>query len=262
MKTIKRFFHIIFWGILLAGVILLIAFVEWKHSETLCESFELRIVNGGENALTDEDEIRSQIIAVTDTLTGKTLSEIEPVAIHEVLDRNPYIAYADIQTGINGGMTVLVTLRQAIVRFINRDGLSYYIDRDGWIMPLNSGHPSRVTIISGYINDGIDEGSMEKLHVESLPEDSMVSELFELAVYLHEDDFLNRLISQVYVDRQGALELSPLIGNYTILFGEFGGMNKKFEKLTAYYHKGAGKAGWIDYSSIDLRYKNQVICSK
>jgi cell division protein FtsQ len=262
MKAIKRFFHIIIWGLLVAGVVLLIAFAEKKHSETVCESFELKIINEGENALTSEDDIRRQIIAVTDTLTGKTLAEIEPVEIYSVLDRNPYIKYADIKTSIDGRMNVEVTLRQAIARFINKDGLSYYVDRDGWIMPLNTGYPSRVVIISGHISDGINREEMGKLHVDSLPETSPVRGLYRLAVYIHTDDFLKRLISQVYMDRQGELELSPMIGNYSILFGKIEGMNKKFEKLTAYYFKGAGKAGWIDYRSIDLRYKNQVICSK
>ena len=230
--------------------------------KTVCESFELSIINAGEGALTDVDELSDQIIAATDTITGKTLSEIEPIVIYKILDSNPYVSYADIQTNIDGRMTVEVRLRKAIVRLINNNGFSYYIDKDGWLMPLNAGHPSRVAIISGYIKDGIKEENVGNLHVDSFSEASAVRELFKLAVYIHEDDFLNRLISQVYVDRQGGLELSPMVGDYTILFGNIDGMDKKFDKLKAYYHKGAGKAGWIDYSSIDLRYKNQVICSK
>ena len=33
MKAIRRFFHIIIWGVLVAGVVLLIAFADNKHSE-------------------------------------------------------------------------------------------------------------------------------------------------------------------------------------------------------------------------------------
>jgi len=58
------------------------------------------------------------------------------------------------------------------------------------------------------------------------------------------------------------VKLVPVVGDNTIIFGEFDAMEEKFEKLTTYYREGAGKAGWIPYSTIDLRYQNQVICSK
>lgn len=262
MKVIKKFFHIIFWGLLIAGVVLTIGIMEQKHSDTVCESFELLVQNADENALTDEAEIRAQIIAATDTLTGKTLGEIEPLLIHKVLDNNPYVKYADVQTGIDGRMKVDVTLRNAIVRVINARGLCYYIDEDGWIMPTNAGHSSRVLVMSGYIKGGISQENLTNLHIDHLSDGSVVREIFNLSVYINQDKFLKRLIGQVYVDSHGELEFSPLIGDYTICFGGFEDMKEKFKKLLAYYHEGAGKAGWIAYHSIDLRYKNQVICSK
>lgn len=262
MKAIRKFFRMIFWGLLIAGVVILIAFVEKKHAETVCDSFELVISNSGDGALTDAEELRSQILAATDTLTGKTLAEIEPIIIHEILDQNPYVKIADIQTGIDGNMEVNVTLREAIVRIINANGLSYYLDRDGWIMPVNTGHPSRVFVINGQIKDGMGGENMIGINVVDLPENSVVRRLYTLSAYIIEDEFLHRLISQVYVDRQGEMELSPMVGSYTIHFGDMEDMEEKFEKLKAYYKEGAGKAGWINYKSIDLRYKNQVICSK
>lgn len=262
MKAIRKFFHIIFWGLLIAAVVFLIAFVENKHSDTVCESFKLAIINAGEGSLTDEDEISSQIIAATDTLTGKTLAEIEPIIIHEILDQNPYVKSADIQIGIDGNMKVDVTLREAIVRIINVNGSSYYLSTDGWIMPVNPGHSSRVPVINGHIKEGFRLENMYGTNVIELPENSVVRKLYALSLHIVDDEFLSRLISQVYVDRQGEMELSPMVGSYTIHFGAPVDMEEKFSKLKAYYREGAGKAGWIDYKSIDLRYKNQVICSK
>ena len=247
---------------LIAVVVFLIAFAEHKHSETICESFELVVINSEEGPLTDDDEIRRQIIAATDTLTGKTLAQIELIIIHELLDQNPYVKSADIQTGIDGNIKVRVTLREAIVRIINADGLSYYLDTDGWIMPVNTGHPARVPVINGHIKDGFSPEDMYGTNVGELSAKAVIRKLYGLSLHIAGDEFLSRLISQIYVDRQGEMELSPMVGSYTIRFGTAADMEEKFSKLKAYYREGAGKVGWIDYKSIDLRYKNQVICSK
>ena len=139
---------------------------------------------------------------------------------------------------------------------------SYYIDEEGWIMPVNTGFPSRVPVINGYIKDGISQIGKHKFHVDSLQQNNVAGKIYELAKYMKEDEFLNRMIGQVYITPQGELEIIPCIGDYTILFGTFDNKEEKFDKLLAYYREGAGKAGWIGYRSIDLRYKNQVICSK
>ncbi len=252
----------VIWGALLAGVVFALAFIEQKHDETICEHFELVVENQEYDALTSAAELRSMIIAGTDTLSGKTLGEIDPYDIHLILDKNPYIKYADIQTNIDGRLKIDILLRQAIVRIINKDNLSYYIDREGWLMPINQGFPSRVLIVNGSINDRISGLKNQKLHVDSLPASSIVKKLYELASYINNSPFLNKLIAQVWINNSGELELIPIIGEYTIMFGDFEDMEDKFEKLTAYFREGACKAGWINYSSIDLRYKNQVICSK
>lgn len=262
MKVIKKFLHIIFWGLLITGVVIVLVLAERKHNETEISSFELMVENYSAGSLTDELELTAQIIEATDTLVGQRLGDIEPFIIHKVLDGNPYVKYADIKTGIDGRLKVVVRLRQAIVRVINFKGLSYYIDEEGWIMPVNTGFPSRVPVINGYIKDGMSQIGKHKFHVDSLQQNNVAGKIYELAKYMKDDEFLNRMIGQVYITPQGELEIIPSIGDYTILFGTFDNKEEKFDKLLAYYREGAGKAGWIGYRSIDLRYKNQVICSK
>ena len=36
----------------------------------------------------------------------------------------------------------------------------------------------------------------------------------------------------------------------------------KFEKLKVFYRYGLGKVGWDRYSMINLKYHNQVVCTK
>ena len=258
----RKILHTGFWALLVAGVVFVVAFVGQKHNETICEHFELSIENQNYDALTNAEELEAIIIAATDTIAGKTLNEIDPYDIHNILNENPYIKYADIQTGIDGKLKISVVLRQAIIRVINKEGLSFYIGGEGWIMPVNPGFPSRVIIANGSVSDVIAVAQNKKVHVDSLPENSLARKLYEMGKYINSSEFLKKLIAQIWITTSGEVELIPVIGEYTILFGSFDEMEDKFEKLAIYYKEGASKAGWIDYISIDLKYKNQVICSK
>ncbi|NQT77714.1 MAG: hypothetical protein HQ565_08370 [Bacteroidetes bacterium] len=258
----KKILRISFWMLLIAGVIVLLTFIGQKHNETICHSFDLSIVGPDTDHLITAEELSEMIIIRTDTLKGKTLAEIDFNEIRRILNSIPYIKSADIQTEISGRLNIRIILRQALIRITNKNKRSYYIDTEGYLMPLNTGHPARVIIANGNINDGISDLGSPQLHVDSLAANSIVKELWEMAAYMKGSPFIKRMIGQIWVNASGELEMTPMIGNYTIHFGTMENMEEKFEKLVTFYRKGAGKAGWIDYKSIDLKYTNQVICSK
>jgi len=58
------------------------------------------------------------------------------------------------------------------------------------------------------------------------------------------------------------MELIPKVGNHLIIFGDTSQMSQKFENLILFYRKGLTKVGWDKYNIINLKFKNQVVCSK
>ena len=62
----------------------------------------------------------------------------------------------------------------------------------------------------------------------------------------------------------GALEvdLIPRSGGHMIVFGKLERVDEKFSRLMKFYRNGLSKIGWNTYRKIDVRYDNQVICSK
>ena len=129
-------------------------------------------------------------------------------------------------------------------------------------MPVNPGYPSRVLIVNGHINDGITSLDQSHLHISELSEENILRKIYQLGMEIDASPFMKRMASQIWLNRNQELELSPVLGNYTIYLGGLNGMNDKLDKLETFYRDGAAKAGWVDYRSIDLRYKNQIICSK
>ena len=74
--------------------------------------------------------------------------------------------------------------------------------------------------------------------------------------------FLKAQIEQVYVDKTGEFELFPRVGNHIIVFGNAEDIDKKFERLLIFYRNGLSKTGWNKYNVINIKYENQVVCSK
>jgi cell division protein FtsQ len=64
------------------------------------------------------------------------------------------------------------------------------------------------------------------------------------------------------VNKNTEFELVPKVGRHIIVFGDIDNMEKKFDKLIVFYKEGLNKTGWDKYKIINLKYENQVVCSK
>ena len=64
------------------------------------------------------------------------------------------------------------------------------------------------------------------------------------------------------MNANGDMELVPRVGDHTILIGDDQQIHEKFEKLFLFYMEGLNKAGWNKYKVINLKYKDQVVCTK
>lgn len=69
------------------------------------------------------------------------------------------------------------------------------------------------------------------------------------------------LIDQVDITAARQFEMIPKIGNQLIRFGDGSDVDEP-NKLQLFYKEVMGKAGWNDYSVINVQYKNQVVAKK
>lgn len=258
----KKFFQILIWTVLLLAVVAALAFVEINHRETVCHGFDLVIMDQQDDPLISAEDVKTMVLAATDSLIGKKISDIDHLQIHAILNEIPYVSETDIQTDLRGNITIELSLRKAIIRVINNAGFTYYLDTEGMLMPVNPGHPSRVIIFNGAIKDGLSELKGKAIHIEELDDNVILNNIYIVSTLIEQSPFLKRLIAQLWLGKNGEIEITPILGNYIIKLGGFEDIETKLAKLETFYREGAGKAGWQEYRSIDLRYNNQIICSK
>jgi cell division protein FtsQ len=90
---------------------------------------------------------------------------------------------------------------------------------------------------------------------------NIIYDLYKLALYIDNNDFWRSQIQQVYVNERQDMLLIPRVGSHTIIFGKSDNMDMKFNKLKLMY-KAFNVIGWNKYKTINLKYNNQVICTK
>lgn len=59
-----------------------------------------------------------------------------------------------------------------------------------------------------------------------------------------------------------SMRLVPRSGDFIIEFGTLEDRAKKLAKLQNFYDEGLSRIGWEQYSKVDIRYDNQVICTE
>ncbi len=263
MKNMKRFLRPA--GIVLAvtGVMIALGFVE--RTADRAPITDLEVVVDGEEGIhfIDEQAVRREILDQGIAVMGSATRDVDVTAIEERLKSIPCVARAEVYHTMDGRLHARVKQRVPVVRVFNRDGTSFYIDREGWTMPTSPGYTARVLVVTGHLNEpGAVNGVYPVFATDSLEEHFRSDDIHRLAMFINADPFWNAMIDQVVVTADGEFELIPRVGAQRVLIGDGRELAGRFEKLRIFYDKGIPKADWRRYARIDLRYADQVVCTK
>ena len=231
---------------LLAGYIIFAAwFFEEKPKEGVCAKFEINIENKQEGSFVDLAEIEKEIDKKGLLPYGKQLKEINTLELKEAVEENQLIKSAQVYMTSDKGIRVAVTERVPVLRVMNNSGESYYVDGDGQRMPLSKNFTAYLPIATGAVSEKF-----------------ATTELYKFAMYLSSDSFWEAQVEQIVVSGKNEIGFIPKVGNHKIILGTLEGYEQKLERLKLFYAKGLTATGWNRYSTIDLRYDKQVVCTK
>ena len=263
MKNLRRILRPLGIAIAVLAVMLMLGFVERTADRAPITDLRV-VVEGGEGMhFIDEHAVRLEVLDQGISVMGSPTGEVDITRIEERLRNIPCIAGAEVYHTMDGALHVQVRQREPIVRVFNQDGTSFYIDRDGWTMPTSPDYTARVLVVSGSLNEpGATNGVHSVLANDSLRLHTYSDELHRLATFIVGDPFWNALIDQVVVPSDGGFELVPRVGTQRILIGNGDELEQRFNKLRIFYEKGIPRTDWRRYTCIDLRFADQIVCTK
>ncbi|MDH8701860.1 cell division protein FtsQ [Dysgonomonadaceae bacterium PH5-43] len=226
-------------------IVFAIVFVNpLSDNDRKCESVEVDIEDNSENVYFNEAQILSYLNGMNLNPQGKNLSVINVNAIKAGLEENRLIKKANVYKTIDGSVKIEIFQRTPVLRIMSDKG-NYYIDNEGQVMPVPLNFAAYLPLATGNINE---EYAKDKL--------------YEFALYIQKDKFWNAQIEQIYVTQNKDIELIPRVGNHQIILGKIEDYKENLDKLKLFYDKGLNKIGWNRYSIINLKFKDQVVCTK
>jgi cell division protein FtsQ len=182
--------------------------------------------------------------------------------MEESLSLVPVIKRAQVYKTVEGRLVIEVSQRTPVVRIEDRDRHPYFLDREGNVIPAKAGYAPHVLLVNGEIDGRFRKKQNVLKNGESPEGESIMNEIVALANFIADDPFWNAQIVQVYINRNKEFELIPRVGAHVIFFGDASRLPQKFFKLETLYRDGFRQKGWNQYEFINLKYKNQVICTK
>lgn len=258
----KRLINITIWSILTLAALILFSFVGKKHDAHKCGEFQISVDYSNDIYFLSEAEIKRMVYDEIDYIENLKLSQINIDVLEKLIESNEFVKQADAYSTIEGNIKVNVQQRTPMIRIIDRFNNSFYIDKYGKTMPLKENYSARVLVINGHLDK---MGSTSILNEADYTENKnlkLMKDAFTLGKFISESKFWSAMIDQVYVTPEKEFELIPNIGKHVVIFGNIENIEEKFNHLLAFYKEGISMVGWDKYSTVNVKFKNQIVCKK
>jgi cell division protein FtsQ len=238
------------WLVSLAGLVVLMSFIEVKKAELVCKKVNVFIP--GNQYFIDRQEVDNILQTTSHTLIGRRIENIDIHGLENKLKSNPFVEFATVYMDMDGTLQVEVSQRQPILRIMNRFDQDFYVDEHGLKMPLSQNFTARVLAVNGYI-DEMFANKVDSLHT------ALAKDIFKTADFIRKDSLWDAQIAQLYINQDHEIELVPRVGNQRILLGNADSLATKFSNLKIFYKQALPLVGWDAYKLINIKYINQVV---
>lgn len=259
----KRKYRRMLWlGFWIVYLILILSFVNKENHRIICKDIRINITDKTGYNFINTQTVRSMLQNKNYQLIDRNLDSLNLEELECYLRTNPCIKKAETYCNIDGILSVNIEQREPIARIINQNNESCYIDKEGYLMPLSANYTARVLVFSGNFTGSPGNHFHKCLAEKDTTLPLLFRDMYVLADFIYHHEFWSAQIEQIYVNFRNEFELIPKTGEQVIILGDINNYQQKFKKLITLYKKGFYNIGWNQYKSINLTYKNQIVCKK
>ncbi len=223
-------------------IIFLYSFTSQRNENRKLRKSEVLFV--GENNLFVKQETVNKLL-IENYSDAKSIQKlnIDLNKLEKSVNKQPMVEKSEVFVSIDGVLKAVVKQRTPIARVFSQSG-SFYIDYQGNTMPLSEFYSARVPLVSGEINK---ENSKD---------------LFDLFRIIFDDEFLKKNIIGIQILPNGSLKMMNRNFNYEIEFGRTINVEDKFKNYKAFFQKAVLDSSLYHYKKINLKFTQQVVCTK
>lgn len=226
---------------LLGVVVFLFAFSSARNGNRKVEKPIIEFVADQKPFITHET-VSKLLIQNRLPLTSVPKETLDLNALESTINANEIIEKAEVYLNVNGDFSAKIIQKKPIARVLGKD--AYYIDSKGGYMPLSPNYTARVPIVTGAVLK------------------NELNSVFTVANKIESDAFLRKNVVEIHQKKNGAIELKLRQCKFTVQLGKLEHLDKKINNLKAFYIKATKDKNLDKYSIVNLRFENQVVCTK
>lgn len=227
--------------VLLALTAVMLAFGTIKNNDRTLRDTSIVFVGKHKLFLT-HDNVNNLLVQKNQSLKNE---QKEALALNEVelaLKSNKLVKNAEVSVSVDGDVRIEIEQKTPIARVITND--SYYVDNQGKAMPLSENYSARVPMVSGYVT----------------PKD--LSALTKLAQRIEQDVFYKTQVVHIHANKDNTFTMRLRTYDFVIQLGDLYALDKKLTNFKAFYKEADERNQLNRYKTINLKFDNQVICTK
>lgn len=222
-------------------VVFLYAFTNRRNdSRVLTNKIDIAFI-GDNNLFISREAVNKLLIQNNESVTNMAKEKLVLSALEHTLNANKMIQNADVYVTIDGRLNVKIKQKTPIARVSGAS--SFYIDIEGEAMPLSPVFSARVPLVTGTVNK-------EKL-----------TDAYALAMYIYKDEFLKKNVIGIH-QSGNSFDMRFRIEDFIVKVGAVNNLDTKFNNLKAFYQKASKDNTLSAYSTVNLEFKNQIVCTK
>lgn len=252
MKWLKYIWNTFKYGFLLFGLMVIIGFASSKRSERFINEVQVHIDDQYQNYFIDQTDVLNLMNAEgKDYMLNSDIGQINLKELELRIEAHQFVEDAQAYLDLHGNLMIEVMQNRPLVRVINRGGEDLYIGTKGDVLPESQHYTSRVMLVEF-------EGARD--FDQNINETDSGQKLFELMQTIDQDEFWKAQIAGMTIKKNGEVVLQPQITKQLVYLGQPENIENKFRKLKTFYTEILPYKGWNTYKTVNLKYKNQIVC--
>jgi len=234
------------WGyikvfIALCLVVFLFVFASNRNSVRNVSPPSVKFI-GEDNLFITNETVSKLLIQNYGSVKNVPKETLDLNKLENALKSNPMIKTAEVYVAVNGSLSAAIEQKTPIARV--RTNASYYIDDEGFFMPLSSNYSARVPLVTGHI------------------EKNNLKDVYTVATKVRSDGFLKNHVIEIHQGADKAIHLRLRQCDFIVQLGDVSFMDKKINNLKVFYKKSLKEKTLKNYSKVNLQFENQVVCTK
>ena len=181
-------------------------------------------------------------------------------AVQLKLKSNPWVESSAAYVDLDGDLIVSIKEHHPVLRVFGKEGLSVYLTDDRLVLPSSPNHTPYLLIASGHF----DLDSLEMGHQlnDTLDADRNLIGAMSVMEAVGRNPFIKSCTGQIYCNRQDEFEIVVRDLDARVLLGDTDNLDDKLRRLEIFMKQKIGTSEATNLSIINLKYKNQVVCTK